>query len=477
VSRRYGRSCAFEAEQWNVTDEVVRRSGVPARRGELGVVFGAAGHNGLGGFIRAYVGQLPRSGHAKLQTFVQAGCLIGRAMDALDVGSVDSINVATLNEALAMARDRVSPPVAARLQGAVRSLGHFLHTQGMTHASLSGALQVSLPTPDLDRAGEAFAARSQKLLPTDRFLEALTDAYRLALEPADIIITRILLLLLSAPGRINEALALEEHPQVERDAGGIPALGLRWRGSKGAADGVKWITPDMAPAVRNACLDLHRVTAEGRAIKAWYDKEPGMLHLPAALAHLRGKTKLTVEECAELLGRRPVEKLAGTSFEHVEARLLARLPAAMRDAGGTQTHPLLLMPWGAFDADRRPSCPCMFEAVQYRHVADALSSRDGRPGSLFRRLGVDPGEAIGGTHSLRRWVMTEALRGGLPLKKLAEWSGHASAREVTTYDYRTAAEMRTIVRRVSAAGRSMARPSDRPPFRSHSGSHGPSKQA
>ena len=462
-SRRHGRGTAFGAETWDVTDDVVRRPGVPARQGPLRVAFAAAdaGPRGLGGFLRAYVGQLPRSGHAALTALALAGGLITEAMAARGVAAVAGIDAATLNAASALARDRHSPGHAARLGNAVRSLGAFLHDHGMTRAPLVGARRAPAPAEDRDRAGDAFAERSRRSLPSAGFLEALADASRLAAAPAEIIVTRVATVLMSACGRVNEALALDEEPEVERALGGVGYLGLRWHASKGAEDGVKWVVPEMAPAVRDACADLRRATEEGRRIKRSYDADPASLYLPPELSHLRGKAELTPEECGALLGRRPgpgldarLAALGDVSFAGLEAHLLRELPARMRDAGGPETHPLLLVPLGLFDGARRPPCPCMFEAVAYRHVADALGGRGGGGGPLFRRLGLDPEGAIAGrTHQFRHWLVTVALRGGLSPAEVAEWAGHASQREGRAYDHRTAAEMRALVRRASEAGR------------------------
>ena len=185
------------------------------------------------------------------------------------------------------------------------------------------------------------------------------------------------------------------------------------------------------------------------------------------LAHLRSRNSLKVEECGTVLGRRPepglrklLQALGSTmsadgacviSFSEIEAHLLALLPDKMADAGGPSCRPLLVVPWGTFDGRRRPACPCMFETVKHRHVADALG------GPLFRRLGLDLDGLVGGrTHSFRHWLVTEALRGGLSMADVASWCGKASRESVRTYDHRTAAEMRAMVRRASSASRRVA---------------------
>lgn len=474
ASRRHGREAAFDAPRWDVTDTVARRAGVPATPGRLRAVFEAEGADAgaaaeaMGPFIRSYVGMLPAAGHGRLSACVAAGGLIARAMGRLGVQTLADVNVAVLNEAAALARIR-RPGGGTALAGAVREIGAFLGSQGMTHAALAGTLPLPPPPSLPDRYEDAHAARSRRLLPSDRFVDALVEAHHMAESPADVIVTRVALVLASVPGRINEALALDADPEVERISSGVSVLGLRWRGSKGAVDGVKWVVPSMGPAVREACEDLRQVTAEGRRIKAWYAARPGSLYLPATLAHLRGRNDLTLEECGALLGRRPGPGLrrliaelgatgasdagSGASFADVEAYLLHRLADAMRDAGGPKASPMLVVPWGTFDVRRRPPCPCMFETVKYRHVADALD------GALFRRLGLDPDGEIGGrTHSFRHWLITLALRGNISAAEVAAWAGRSASEGNRAYDHRTAAEMRALVSRASAASRRTTSP-------------------
>ena len=463
ASRLHGRGSPFEAQRWDVGAQVRQRPGVPARPGELKVSFAAAdrGPAEFGAFVRAYLGTLPRSGHATLRTNAQAAGLLAQAMDAEGVASVAGIEVATLNRACALALAGHSPATAARLAGAVLALGECLHDGGMTRLPLVGALRPSVleAGPDLDRAGRAFAERSARLLPSPAFLDLLARAHGLARTPADVVATRVPALLLSAAARINEVLALDEESEAERDG----FLGLRWRGSKGARDGVKWVVPSMAATVRSALADLRRVTDEGRAIKRWYDARPRALHLPPALEYLRCKAALDGKETALLLGplrmgvdpsapRARAEAAGTVSFAEVEACLLAQLTGRMRDAGGPASHPLLVVPLGTFGGASVKPSPCMFETVRRGHVTRALA------GPLFRRLGLDDKEASGRTHPFRHLLVTEALRGGLSMAEVAEWCGHASPCEVRSYDHRSAAEMRAVVGRAWSGGRRTGSP-------------------
>ncbi len=110
------------------------------------------------------------------------------------------------------------------------------------------------------------------------------------------------------------------------------------------------------------------------------------------------------------------EAAAGVSFASVEAHILARLPARMRDAGGPSSHPLLVVQDGAFEGSRKghlPS-PCMFRVVSGRQILNGLGARpDGV--STFQALNLDPGRLIhAGTHSLRLFNETEVAAGLSP---------------------------------------------------------------
>ena len=495
ASGNLGRALDFDAHTWDVTDVVFRRKGVPPRGGRQRLLFTSTGSRGsrkiepmqaaFGAFMRAFVRQLPPTGFQAMRDFIYAGSHIAKAMSRLGVSTVSGCNVAILDEVMCVAGTRYTRDVAQRIGYNVQRIAQFLDLNGMVHAPIAGwqhpyRVKDTLPS----RPSAEFEERSAKLLPSAEFLDFLTRAYHLATDPTDIIVSRVTVLLSAAPERINEALALDEHPEVERVAGDKHVLGLRWRGSKCYSDSVKLVPSVMAPVIRDALASLRQVTEEGRRIKRWYDSNKAEIYLPEQLEHLRGKSRLSVSELGALLGlpanqglHRYVRECRiarlppvdgrfaaahNVSFASFQSHILSRLAAHMHAAGGEATHPLLVVPWKTFQRLGRTPCPCMFEIVGYHHIARGLKPRLNQK-SMFQRLGLDPGGSVAvKTHSLRHWTYTQAKRGGLSESDLAVWVGHADAHHNRFYDHRSAAEMRDLAGKANARSRRTTSPLARP---------------
>ena len=495
ASGNFGKALDFDAPAWDVTSFVRCRKGVPPRSGLQKIYFNAVWNKGdrpakpmpavFGEFMRAFVRQLPTAGYCTLSNFVRGGAHIAAAMSRLGVPAVGGCNVAVLDEAMHLAKARYSPEVAWNIGNAVERIAVFLDLNGMVHAPIAGwqhpcRIKNTLP----ERFSSEFKERSARLLPSVRFLDLLVQAYHLATEPADVIVSRVSVLLSAAPERINEVLALGEYPEVERAVGDGRVLGLRWRGSKRYPDSVKLVPSAMAPVVRDALVALRQATEEGRKIKRWYDSNKDKVRLPEQLEHLRGKSRLSVFELGALLGLPVNEYLHyyvrecrivqlppvngrfaaahNVSFASFQAHILSRLMAHMRNAGGEATHPLLVVPWRTFGRLGRTPCPCMFEIVSYQHIAHGLKPRPNQK-SMFQRLGLDPdGSMAVKTHSLRHWIDTQARRGGLSETDLAVWAGRADDRHNRSYDHRSAAEMRDLASRATTRSKRTTSPLARP---------------
>ena len=481
LARACGRivpSDAFDEPRWDVTDHVSRHVGVPSVPGRLHVNFTrgtrstrirSQDHDPFATVMRAYVTQLPKVGHGFLMLAVRAGLFIGEAMVRRGVTRVEAINEAVLQDAARAVAAHHHPTNVGNVVSQIRRIGAFLSKAGMLERPIAGrkggtrkAVASCLPA----RSSPEAESRRARLLPGEGCLEALMEAYLRAVTVEDVVVTRVAVLLASAPSRINEVLRLDEEPEDWSSHMGAAQLWLRWPGSKGQADGMKVLAPGMMEATANALDSLRRATAEGRRIKRWYGAHPDRLYLPGHLEHLRSSPMLSMDELCSMLGigkpgvrlwlaRHGIEraKVSGAyaqdrvaSFAAAERAVLAELPQRMMDAGGPGTRPLLVVPDRTFDR-RYLQSPCMFQIVTRSNVARKLSPG---PGSVFAVLGLDPEGKVGTmTKAFRHWLNTEALRGGLSWSDIAVWSGRADARHNASYDQRTAVEMRAAAAAVN----------------------------
>lgn len=298
--------------------------------------------------------------------------------------------------------------------------------------------------------------------------------------------TSVVAILCSAPERLNEVLRLPVDCEVSRSgASGRVALGLRWPGSKGCENHIKWVVPGMADVVRRALERLRSQSAEARLMAAWYEHDPMRLYLPPDLQHLRHKKVLGPDDLADLTGCRrgggsrnliahyklqPVE-IAGRSgqpcngvrFADFERLTLSLLPRTFPFIDPQQqlkfSEALLVLPLrlmrgkrgaGTGNSIAHSGWRCMFEALSRNGINGALGGKREHC-SIFERLGISGAERMAVTsHQFRHYLNTLALRGGLSQLDVAKWSGRADVGQNAAYDHVSSHEITATLRATSS---------------------------
>ncbi len=160
------------------------------------------------------------------------------ALVAAGVESLTKCSAAILDQAVALLRD-ANRHTFYNTAYALQTLARFLDENGLVIYPIGSWVCPARGTRSGsgDRSGKLFESNRTSKLPSEEVLEALPQAFRLATYPRDVIVTSVTAILCAAPQRINETLALPVDCEVEAvSPNGRKMLGLRWRGSKGAAD-------------------------------------------------------------------------------------------------------------------------------------------------------------------------------------------------------------------------------------------------
>lgn len=331
-----------------------------------------------------------------------------------------------------------------------------------------------------NRTGPAAEARRQARLPSAGVLEAIPKAFRRAQEPRDVIITSLLAILCAAPDRLNEVLVMPVDCEVEAELGGSTAYGLRWAGSKGFADHVKWIAPPMVDTVKEALRRIRKHTEGARRIALWYEGNSDSLYLDESCEHLRSRELISRAEVNRIIGSREGvrnhERFAFLKLEphsrgrrkdrrghgflyrfvDVERAILGLLPRRFpimdRRTGLKYSEALLVVPLRMFQSNRRKAYHCVITEVTASNLAAAIGGRQNEP-SLFLRLGLcTPEEPLkASSHQFRHWLNTLAHKGGLSDIDIATWSGRSDVRQNAAYDHETGEEILARKRRAEAA--------------------------
>jgi len=389
-----------------------------------------------------------------------------------------AVSVEVLDTAVGLARKKVSAgsayPVACQLE----LISELMRTKGLISLRQQWVHGMKKPQSLGSRISkEALKARQEKL-PSAATLRALAGIFQEAVEPHDVLVSSCTAVMACAPERINEVLRLKRNCVVRGDNRFAGYVGLRWAGSKGTDDTVKWLPTEMSPVAEQAVANLLIVTAPAQQLAVWYTENPTKLYLHEAAAYLRDRDVLTTAEISLILWGNEkardsaniwaqktnmLEKIClggrsiGFRFRDVEAAVLSMLPATFPCMPGA---PQLLCK-DAMAVTRanethanRATYLCMFTCVDYATITQPLSRHDGQP-SIFDRFNYteDDGSSIEmNSHKLRHYLNMLAQMGGMSSAEIALFSGRKDVSQNRAYDHMSSDEVQEPVSRALQAG-------------------------
>ncbi|MCG7400579.1 integrase [Caballeronia zhejiangensis] len=483
----FGVDLDFGLDCWDVTAHCRSSGERRANHGTIRLYFSRKQKDGgqpLSDRVRDFAKAYVRSEVACLSSIAQQRAIeafraLDLALDALGLPSICDCDATTFDSAVALLLPHVGAATMDAVGPRLGQIARFMDERGLCRYPLGSWRYQKQRACTYGRVGEEFEARKLAKMPSQDALDALAAAFRLAIEPRDVLPTSVAAILCSAPERINEVMALPENCEVEQiGTDGKRYLGLRWPGSKGYGDHVKLILPGMADVVREALRKIREVTAPARSMALWYEQHPTQLFLPPGLEHLRAQEFLDFLEIASLQGslsearghqsdlsrrlkaagieistrprykKKPESVVRFADFErHVVSMLPGGFPVADAKTGLKFSDALLVMPLGLF---RAAGSKLMFESLRYHHVSNALGQNAiAGSSTVFQRLGLDPDRRLFiKTHQFRHWLNTLAQGASLSQVDIAKWSGRASIHQNAAYDHESSDE---IVQRIRDA--------------------------
>lgn len=380
------------------------------------------------------------------------------------------VDVGVLNRAAQLIAEKYSETVAYRMGGQLEMIAIFLAENKLMVIPTRWRNHIKRPG-DTVRIGKKFDERRLKKMPSQAALDALPKAFRLAIEPSDVLFTSVAALLCASPDRISEVLMLPENCEVHQDTGeGNTAYGLRWWPAKGADPMVKWIVPSMVSVVQEAIKKIRTVTDPARLVAKWYEEHPGEIYLENHLKYLRTQGWLVLSEVTDTLGlagkeqarrwcKRKGIKNHGVRgdwkvrFSDVENAVISMLPEGFpilnKDTGLKYSEALLVVKVNQLHG-QRGTYHCMVEPVTINQINSGLGGRVQHGfGSVFSRLGFtepDDSPIKVNTHQFRHYLNTLAQAGGMSQLDIAKWSGRKDIRQNAAYDHVTPGQMLEMIR-------------------------------
>lgn len=386
-----------------------------------------------------------------------------------------AVTLVVLDAAVDLAKRSFQPETAYKLLGQLESIIELMREKRFIALNSRWNSGVRRPaTPGSRITPEAIAARESKL-PSAAAIRAVGAIFQLADGPVDTPIVSLVALMICAPERINEVLRLKRNCLLEEDAGEFKGTtGIRWPGSKGAADSVKWMPTAMVPVAKMAIKKLLAVSATAQGIAAWYEANPRKVYLHRDAQHLRGREHITYADVGLLLWDDPASvasakqwcrpsgivslprvnrREAGlVAFADVERAVLAQLPpqfpftSAAKDLKFSDA--LCVMRKNELHADRH-AYMCLIDIVEQGDVGARLGQRDtsGVP-SLFQKYGFledDGSPIVVNTHQFRHYLNTLAQLGGMSQTEIAVFSGRKDVGQNVAYDHLTSEQAQKAV--------------------------------
>lgn len=382
-----------------------------------------------------------------------------------------AVNEDVLDNAVALARAQVSSGLAYRVAGQLQLIAEFMRSKKLIVTRQRWVHGIKKPPERGSRISkEALTARQEKL-PSAATLRALGGIFYESTQVSDVVISSFTALMLCAPERINEVLRLRRNCIVEGEGEFLGRTGLRWAGSKGFDNTIKWLPSEMVSIAKEAVENLRKASQPAQKIASWYTKNPNSLFLHEGAAHLRGKEVLTLKDIGQLLwgdessylqanawaqttvGLSPISlsgRRIGFRFEDVERAVLEMLPPTFpRMVGAPELNyedAVAITRVNELHGNRSTYL-CMFDGIDYQTITNPLGARAGRK-SIFERFNYaeDDGSPIAlRSHSLRHYLNMLAQVGGLSSMEIAIFSGRKDARQNSAYDHMTSDEVQAPI--------------------------------
>jgi len=262
-------------------------------------------------------------------------------------------------------------------------------------------------TEDLSDAGETY--RNVKL-PSNEAMLAVADAFALAEDTESRFYSSIFILLMVAPSRVSEVLALPiDCVQWENDERGDPQMFLRWQAAKGKGATKKWVVRAMQDVVQEA---VRRLVEVGE---------------PAREAARQGLA--SSGQPFEVGAQSVIEAYGGLHWPFLDEKKTLKFWDA-----------LCLHRENEFSRDRAVR-PKTWRIPDANEVNRRLGS--GHSSSLFERLGLRNSDGVPiklTSHQLRHWLSTMSERAGMDDYTLAQWAGRSRVADNRHYDHRSLEE-------------------------------------
>ncbi|GAA3972292.1 hypothetical protein [Allohahella marinimesophila] len=381
---------------------------------------------------------------------------------------ISGISIVVLDEAAKLGAEYYSKGAAYHFGRELERLTSFVSSNKLIPHSVSNWSSPIRRHEDTIRTGMKAKKDREKKLPNQTALNALAEIF--ANNPEnhrDIFTTSVFALLMSAPSRITEVLALPvdcEH--FETDRKGVERYGLRFFSGKGFDGDIKWVPTEMVGIAKQAVARAKALSENARKLATYVEANSTRFYRHSDCPQVADDTPLTIEQSAQALGMNyQTRKDARTSlfgrklstrdgvhtlnslWQHTLERLPEGFPYLDKPAGIKFSNALFALNKTQLHAVKA-TLPVELIKPTNNFFNNDLGPREalGKDAhqSIFDRHGYrdTDGACLRMTsHQARHLLNTIAQRGGLSNLAIAKWSGRADVNQNRTYNHMTEFEV------------------------------------
>lgn len=225
---------------------------------------------------------------------------------------VSDCNSRIFDNAIRIASENYHRNSVVKFGAALEKLSKFIIDKSFSKDSFFDWVNPNKLTSEMSMENIEDIVSSGGKLSDMKAMEALASIFAKEdhlLSQRDIFTTSIFALLMCAPSRISEILALSADCEyLERDSTGVERYGLRFYSVKGYGADIKWIPTVMIPVAKKAINRLRKISHEARELAKWHECTELVSFKTPTTPDVDNNKLLTVVQVCNALGYEMYEK-------------------------------------------------------------------------------------------------------------------------------------------------------------------------
>lgn len=375
--------------------------------------------------------------------------------------NINNIDLNVLDESIRMIDHKYSDGWRYKVGRAIDRISDFLVKYNLTYKN------IHLWKNPIKQNMEYFlydgSSKHSKKMPSELALNIFAEIFSQPLvHKRDILTTSIVALLISAPSRISEVLALPANCYITEDTkNGETKYGLRFWAGKGYGGDIKWIVSAMAPITKKAIERILSLTVKSRAFARLMELDFTQFHKKTRYSSFSEEYLLSKEQVAELLSdkkhsrndsdrllrsltlkRKDFSYSIKTLWQELQSRLPENFPWYDKQKNIRYSNLLFLFFRNTFHSRNSESLIQLYHPGANFIHQDTYYEKSRK--TIFQRHGYtneNGGDIYFTSHQIRHLLNTLAQRRGLTEEEIAKWSGRANPLQNRVYNHRSDEEI------------------------------------